>query len=109
MRRLSFDQYEFETASSEESLALAISSSQQHPVIKVFLAECGASVATPSPPPPRWDRWSEVAEYTHRFAGLHLPPIHACRVLVLRDDWNDLELVVEVESQLVWYHWWTTA
>jgi hypothetical protein len=62
MRRLSFDQYEFDTPSSEESLSLAISSSQQHPVLEEFLVECGGTVETPSPPPPSWDRWREVAE-----------------------------------------------
>ena len=42
-------------------------------------------------------------------AGLELPPIDSCRVLVLSDAWDDVELAVESGSVLIWSHWWTTA
>jgi hypothetical protein len=109
MRRLSFDQYEFDSPSSEESLNLAISSTWQHRDLAAFLMECGANGRHSSQPSGDWDRWSEVVEYTHRFASLHLPPLSACHVLWLSEDWNELELVVETGSLFVWYHWWTTA
>ncbi|HET6424016.1 MAG TPA: hypothetical protein VFG20_10060 [Planctomycetaceae bacterium] len=41
--------------------------------------------------------------------GLALPAIDDCEVLVLADDWDDVEVAIAAESTLVWYHWWTTA
>jgi hypothetical protein len=100
MRRLAFDPFEFDSPDSEESLELAVSTS---------LAACGAS-ARPGPPPTvNWDRWPSVVVYVRTFAGVELPPIEGCRVILLNDEWDDLELAVAAGSLLVWYHWWTTA
>jgi hypothetical protein len=109
MRRLSFDEYEFDDLSSEESLTMAISSTVHHQDLTAFLTECGATRPPASLPSEGWGRWCEVVDYTLRFAGLHLPPLPACRVSLLSDDWNDLELVVETGSLFGWDHWWTTA
>jgi len=109
MRRLSFDSYEFDVPESEESLDLAISSLQQHQDLAPFLADCDASAQVGSAPPEGWPRWAEVVKSVRRYAGLELPPAETCRVVVLSDDWDDLEVAVAAESLLVWYHWWTTA
>jgi hypothetical protein len=109
VRRLSLDQYEFEPPDSEQMLELAISSPNQHPDLCQFLEACGASAGTGNPPPARWPKWPQVVESVRQFAGLELPPADACKVIVLSDDWDDVELVVVVGSLLFWYHWWTSA
>jgi hypothetical protein len=109
MRRLSFDEYEFDRPDSEESLELVISSSRQHPELTEFLSACGASALVGSSPPANWGRWSEVTAHVQRFAGFELPSFNACQVILFSDDWDDLELAVIVGPHLVWYHWWTTA
>lgn len=109
MRRLSFDQYEFDTPSSEESLDLAVSSSRQHWPLAVFLSLCGASAQAGRPAPAGWPRWAEVAAAVRERAGVALPAAEACEVVVLSDDWDDVEVAVVAGLVLVWYHWWTTA
>jgi hypothetical protein len=109
MQRLSFDAYESDTTSSEESLDLALSSARQHPTLAAFLAECGASSQAGESPPADWCRWEWVVETVRLRTGLELPPIRECRVVLLSDDWDDVEMAVVSGSVLVWYHWWTTA
>jgi hypothetical protein len=109
MRRLSFDAYEFDTTSSEESLDLAVSSARQHATLAEFLAECGASTQAGQPPPADWRQWDWVSGAVHLRTGLELPPIRECRVVLLSDDWDDVEVAVVSGSTLIWYHWWTTA
>ena len=109
MRRLSFDAYEFDSTSSEESLELAVSSARQHATFAEFLTECGASSLTGEPPPASWHQWEWVAGTIRLRVGLDLPPMQACRVVVLSDNWDDVELGIASESVLVWYHWSTTA
>ncbi len=109
MRRLSFDQYEFDNPSSEEALELAVSSSRQHWPLAAFLAICGASKVVGRPLPAGWPRWAEVAAAVRERAGIALPAAEACEGVVLSDDWDDVELGVVAGTVLVWYHWWTTA
>src|SRR6188472_1231184 len=110
MRRLSFDQHEFEQSESEESLELAISDPRQHPELKSFLTDCGASSQEGAVPSQGWPRWHTVVEHLRKFAGIELPHPTQCRtILVICDDWDDLELEVEAGPHLIWYHWFTTA
>jgi hypothetical protein len=110
MRRLFFDQYEFDTPNSEESLELVISSPRQHPDLGAFLKECGASAQDGPPPAPGWPRWHTVTEHLRRLAGVELPHPSRFRAAVLmHDDWNDLELAIAFGPLIIWYHWSTTA
>jgi hypothetical protein len=108
MRRVSIDQYEFDVIDAEQSLDMAFSSIRQHADLLSFTAACGASHGG-AQAPADWPRWRDVSEYVRRFAGVELPPLADCRALILSDIWNDLELVVQTNDQLIWYHWWTTA
>lgn len=110
VRRITCDQFEFAAPESEQSLELALSYSRQHPELEAFLAACGASALSGSSPGPAWDRWERVREHLRRFAGLELPYIDKRRViLLLRDDWNDVELAIAANTSLIWYHWSTSA
>jgi len=109
MRRFSFDQYEFDSASSEEALELAVSSVAQHPTLAEFLTDCGASSRTGSRPPVDWANWEWIGGTVRARTGLELPPIEKCEVLLLSDESDDVELAIRVDSVLLWYHWWTTA
>ncbi len=110
MRRLSFDRDEFDPPDSEQSLDLVISSPTRHADLSLFLAECGASAVDGQPPCPGWPRWHEVAELLRRFAGLELPHPSKCHaILLIRDEWNDLEMAITVGTVVIWYHWLTTA
>jgi hypothetical protein len=109
MRRLSFDQDEFDTSSSEESLDLAISSPTRHSNLAIFLKECGPC-RSGAPLPPGWPLWWKVAEHLRRFAGLELPhPSKWREALLMCDEWNDLEVAIAFDAVLVWYHWSTSA
>jgi hypothetical protein len=105
MRRLSFDQFEFDLFASEESLDLVISSPTRHPDLRQFLSECGATCLDGSPVPSVWPFWWSITKYLRRFAGLELPDPSECRaILVLRNDWDDLEIAIETGSLVIWYH-----
>lgn len=109
MRRLSFDQYEFDPPDSEQALDLAISYLGRHRGLEVFLDECGVS-RTRLPLPPNWARWSAAAEHLRAFAGIELPqPSKWREAVLLCDEWNDLELGIAIDSLLIWYHWSTSA
>lgn len=110
MRRMSCDQFEFDPPDSEQSLELALSCPRQHPELGTFLAECGASATSGRPPEPGWVHWETVRGHLRRFAGLELPHLGECReVALLRDDWDDVELVIAAGVSLIRYHWSTSA
>ncbi len=109
MRRLSFDAYEFDTPDSEESLDLAVSSSRQHGTLAVFLSLCGASAQAGRPALSGWPRWTEVAANVRERAGVELPAAEECEVVILSDEWDNLELAVVAGPVFIWYHWATTA
>jgi hypothetical protein len=110
MRRLSFDQYEFETVDSEESLELVISSPERHPDLRQFLVDCGAQHRQGVAPGPDWTSWSKVAEHLRCFAGVELPHVgHWREIWVLHDDCDDLEVALSAGSWVIWYHWSTSA
>jgi hypothetical protein len=111
MRRLSFDQYEFDYPDSEQSLELAISSpSRQHANLAAFLEVCGSLRRAGESLPPGWARWNVVAEHLRRFAGLELPhPSKWREAVLLCDEWDELEVGIAFDAILLWYHWSTTA
>ena len=110
MRRIICDQYEFDQADSEQSLELILAApSRRCPDLATLLATCGASVQDGIPPPFDWRRWAEVATHLERFAGVNLPHPSQIRAVLLRDDWDDVELGIAFESVLVWYRWSTSA
>jgi hypothetical protein len=66
VRRLSFDQYEFETPDGEENLELAISAKRRDfgvaTTMEWFLSKCGASRIAGQPPSSNWERWTWLVE-----------------------------------------------
>jgi hypothetical protein len=107
---MSFDQYEFNSPDSEQSLELAFSGGGQHRDLGAFLAECGASACSGRIPEAGWGRWGMVRAYLLRHAGLELPHLDGCReIALLRDDWDELELAMAIRGNMVWFRWFTTA
>ena len=109
MRKLSFNQYEFDSTESEEELDVVISSDREHSDLVALLVEVGTANASAESPPADWRRWTEVVANLGRLAGLTVPAMSECQVLVLSDSWDDLEVAFRFGSKLVWYHWCTTA
>src|SRR5262245_14129488 len=110
MRRLSFDQNEFEPSESEQALEITISSLREHPDLPTLLAACGASTVDGPAPPAAWTRWPMIAEHLKRFVGIELPfPSGSPKAVLLNDEWNDVELGLVCDSILLWYHWSTSA
>jgi len=111
VRRVSCDQYEFDPPDSQQALDLAIAAPSGHcPDLATLLAACGASAPDGSPPPAGWVGWGPVEAHLARFAGLDLPhPTKVRAAVLLRDEWDDVELGVAFGSVLLWYHWSTSA
>ena len=109
MEKYTFDQNDFTSLDSEQSAEMAVSSFHQHYDLAEFLAECGSTVRDRSPPPIGWTGWNEVVDTVKRLIQLELPRINTCRVTLLNNTWDDLEIVVATQTHLLWYHWWTTA
>src|SRR4051794_838058 len=111
MRRVSCDQFEFAPADSEQELELVIAAPSRHcPDLRSLLTACGASSVEGTPVPAGWPRWTEVAAHLRQFAGLELPhPSQLAVTVLLREDWNDVELGIAFGADMVWYHWSTSA
>lgn len=109
MRKLLFDQYEFDEPSAEQTLEVAISSVPRHGDLPSFLTECGATLRDGMPATQDWSRWAEIAANMRRFAGIEVVRNAGSPFLLLNDDWDDCEVAFQSGSLFVWYHWWTTA
>jgi len=110
MRRVICDEFEFNSPDSEQTVELAIASKSPYcPDLTSLLSRCGASAYSGSQPPVDWPQWPEVAEHLNRFAALELPHPSQLSAVLLRNNWDDVELAVEYGSVFVWYHWSTTA
>jgi hypothetical protein len=118
MRELSFDQYEFPCSGSEESLYLVIAGKRQCPDLRSFaLAGCGYTEPRLSEFLARaswrslaeFDRLDEVEARLIEFALLDIPDPTSSRLLVLANEWCDLDLIVELPERFIWYRWSTTA
>lgn len=110
MRRMSLDADEFDPPGSEQFLELAISLSRRHRDLGLFLEECGASGVPGLAHEVGPGRWEKVWGHLRQFAGLELPDFDdRRRVILLSDDWDDLELAIGTDAASIWYHWYTTA
>jgi hypothetical protein len=114
VRRLHFDQYEFDTTGSEEELDIVVATTEQFRDLAVFIRWAGITDEVGSSAFERpvvslsgIGRHAWVLEYLERFAGLQLA--EGGEAILLRDDWDDLELVIVAGRHFVWYHWSTTA
>jgi hypothetical protein len=111
MRRVSCNLYEFDPPDSEQALEVALAApSRDCPDLAALLAACGASALAGRPPPADWARWGQITAHLHRFAAVAVPdPTQLRAAVLLRDDWDDVELGIALDSVLVWYHWSTSA
>lgn len=110
MRRITCDQYEFDPPDSEQCLELALSNATRYPDLGAFLEACGASASPGRVLELGWGDWEMVQAHLRRFAGLELPDLGECREAVLiRNDWDDIELAIRAGDDAIWYHWFTTA
>lgn len=111
MRRISCDQYEFDQPDSEQALDLAVAvPSRRCPDLSALLAACGASAKNGPGLEPGWSRWNVVAEHLAQFAGVTLPhPTQVRTAVLIRDDWDDIELGIAFGAVLIWYRWTTSA
>lgn len=105
------DQFEFDPPDSEQSLDLAIATTSRHwPDLQSVLRACGASGHQRPLPKPDWPHWPMIAEHLARFGALKLPrPTELREIVLLCDDWNDIEIGLAFGPSLVWYHWTTSA
>ena len=114
MRRLNFDQYEFDSTGSEEELDIVIATTDQYRDLADFTRRAGITARTDPPiteravvPLSNVGRHGWVLDYIQRFAGLLLAD--GGQAVLLHDDWDDLELLVVAGRYFVWFHWSTTA
>jgi hypothetical protein len=114
VRKLHFDQYEFDTTGSEEELDIIIATTDQFRDLADFTRRAGIFPRTGLPITERPTvqlntvaRYTWALEYLQRFANL--PLTNSPTAVVLHDDWDDFELLIEAGRHLIWYHWSTTA
>lgn len=50
-----------------------------------------------------------ISDYLQRFARVTVEPQSEWPVYVFRDDWDDKQIVIATTTELIWYHWYTTA
>lgn len=108
MRRLSFEPDRFSPPDGEQFLELAIASLTDHDSFADFVKSCSPDCQTSQPPAP-WESWPNIRGNVLWFANLELARPHLCRIEVINDEWDDLEVAIESGTDRVWYHWWTTA
>lgn len=111
MRWVLCDQFEFDPPDAEQKLDMAVATASRHcPDLTTFLAACGASAREGLVKPQGWNRWRQISEHLSRFAGVDLPhPSQIQQMVILRDEWDDVEVGITNGSVFVWYHWLTTA
>lgn len=113
MRTLYFDQFEFDTPASEETLRIAIAAKPQFPSEAEFLSACPRrqqriGAATNSRIPfPSFQGAAIVLENFRLFGVAN--SLGEALVAVIHEEWCDLEILIETPSVRIWYHWDTTA
>jgi len=108
LRRLTIDSEEFDSRNSEQFLELAIASRSEHRSLSEFTALHSTSDAS-NPLPSDWKQWDWICWNVAKFLEVILPPISECRVDIIGEEWDDVELAIETPTERIWYHWWTTA
>jgi hypothetical protein len=108
---LTFDSYEFDNPSSEETLELAIASKRHVRSITDFLPMfvTGAVTERTMIPLKKLFRSATVGSYLCRFAGIEVPQDCDWPAVILNDSWDDLDVVMEAPGDFIRFHWWTTA
>ncbi len=110
MRRLTFNQYEFDSSDSEQFLEIAVSTEQEHSTITSFLQACGVSAPSGIALSHRWEKWHSVTDNIRRFGQIELPhPAKLQFAQWFQDSWNEVEVAFAFDHILIWYHWETSA
>ena len=123
MRRLFFDQFEFDTFASEESLEIHVAAKSiaaksltrvaQFCDVAEFVAATDGpgSVDDLSEFTEFTERglYSSVREYLKRFANIDVPNPCNWTMCVLFQDDLDFDAVFDTPSQFIRYHWLSTA
>ena len=115
VRTLAFDPFEFDNASSEETLELWIAAKGDFPFpdVRTFVASAVGVKAAESLGPPRpfseWFGYGMVRGYLARFAGLVVPQPCDWPTFVLNHEDTDWDGVFETPGSFIRYHWFTTA
>lgn len=108
MRRLSFGPERFYPPGSEQFLELAVASAIDPDSFDDFVKSCSSNCRASQPPTP-WESWQNIRGNVLWFAKIELALPQLCRIEVINDEWDDLEVAIESGADRVWYHWWTTA
>jgi hypothetical protein len=115
MRTLTFDPFEFDNPSTEETLELWIAAKGDFPFPDVrSFVESAASVKSAEvlgPAGPFRERfgYGMVRGYLARFAGIMVPQPCDWPTFVLNHDDTDWDGVFEAPGLFIRYHWFTTA
>jgi hypothetical protein len=118
VRRLIFDQFEFDSFSSEESLEIVVAKKQVASVaqfgdLREFVAASAGTGAAESlgQSRPFNDRasYSSVREYLKRFANIDVPDPNEWEMYVLFEDALEWDGVFEAPDMFIRYHWSSTA
>lgn len=115
MRKLTFDQFEFEHPDSEESLELWIAAKGSFPfpdvrsfVASVATIEIAEKLGSAQPFDEVFYR-EMVRQYLARFAGLIIPQLCVWPTYELFNDALDWDAVLEASDLFIRFHWWSTA
>ena len=118
MRTLIFDQFEFDSMSSEESLEIDVAEKLvgnycPFPTVRDFVARA-AGVATAArlrDPSPYNDvaGFSSIRAYLKRFANIDVPDPCDWQMYVLQDDESGWHGVLEAPATFIRYYWSSTA
>jgi hypothetical protein len=117
MRRLDFDQHEFEHPDSEERLRLCIAKKKDHPGVAEFLrcaapdhpAASAGTVAQGWVPFSALEGKARIAHYLGRFAGLSVSGDEHASAIRLYTSIDEEDLLLEIGSLRIFYSWETTA
>lgn len=118
MRTLTFDQFEFESSSSEEALEIDVSEKRYgnycpYPTIRSFVVHAArvAAAARLRDPSPYNDvaGFSSIRAYLKKFASIEVPDPCDWKLYVLQDDLEAWHGVIEAPTMFIRYRWSSTA
>lgn len=115
MRTFSFDQFEFEDASTEERLQISLANQSEFPCPNVneFVATCiGVEAASKLGAPVLFADhfgYGKVRKYLSHFADIELPDHCKWPCYLLSDGPGEWSLVFEAPTRFIHYCWSTSA
>lgn len=115
MRTLTFDQFEFDHPSSEESLVISLASRSEFPfpTPASFAAACvGTDDAACLGVPVKFSEhfgYGKVREYLSRFAAVTVPENCLWPCYVLAEGPDEWKIIIEAPGHFICYHWSTSA